>query len=384
MNDTFEKLGVNPLLCEGLSKASILNPTPVQKEVIPSALSGKDLIGESDTGTGKTLAYLLPLFQKIDPEKKENQALILAPTHELASQIQREIEKLALNSGVPVKSALIIGGVNLSRQIEKLKEKPQIVTGSLERILELIQKKKISAHTVKTIIIDEADRLLDSNLYRSIQTLVKTTLKDRQIMTFSATMTEKAITMGKELMKEPFIVKLTGKTEVSPDIDHFYFFAEFRERIEVLRKIIKTIGNERALLFINKSDDIEVIAGKLNFFGIKAAGLYSTLGKNERKKTLDDFRNDKIQILVATDIAARGLDIQGIGYVFNFDIPKDPEIYLHRAGRTGRNGAKGTVMTTITAKELPLVEKYQNKLKIQMIEKKIFKGKIVEKDFFEN
>ena len=187
MNErTFTEMGVSNALALGLEKAGICNPTKVQWEVIPEALAGHDIIGQSATGTGKTLAFLLPVMQKIDPAKRETQAIVLAPTHELAMQIFRQAQQLAENSSVPVTTAVIIGDVNIARQIDKMKERPHLVVGSSGRILELIQKRKINAQTVKTIVLDEADRLMDENHRTAVTAIIKATQKDRQLMMFSA------------------------------------------------------------------------------------------------------------------------------------------------------------------------------------------------------
>lgn len=374
MSESFEKLGIIAPLATGLHKAGIAVPTGIQAQVIPLALLGKDIIGQSATGTGKTLAYLLPLFQKIDIAKRELQAMILAPTHELAIQIQSQIEMIANNSGMPVTSAPIIGNVNIMRQIEKLKEKPHIIVGLSGRILELIQMRKITAHTVKTIIIDEADRLLDDKNLDSVKAVIKTTLKERQLMLFSATITTKTLDRAKEFMREPEVI--TGKSDIAPDISHMYFLTEQRDKIEVLRKLVRTINIERALVFINRSDEIEITAAKLNYHGLKAAGLHGSLVTADRKKSIEDFRSGKIQLLVATDLAARGLDIPGVAYVFNLELPEDPQVYLHRVGRTGRAGQSGTAISIVARREAVLINKYEKVLKINILAKRLSRGRI--------
>ena len=376
MSEAFEKLGIIAPLATGLHKAGIAVPTGIQAQVIPLALLGKDIIGQSATGTGKTLAYLLPLFQKIDLAKRELQAMILAPTHELAIQIQSQIEILANNSGLPVTSAPIIGNVNILRQIEKLKEKPHIIVGLSGRILELIQMRKITGHTIKTIIIDEADRLLDDKNLDSVKAVLKTTLKERQLMLFSATITTKTLDRAKEFTREPEVITVLGQSEVAPDISHMYFLTEQRDKIEVLRKLVRNINVERALVFVNRSDEIEITAAKLNYEGLKAAGLHGSLVTGDRKKAIEDFRSGKIQLLVATDLAARGLDIPGVAYVFNLDMPEDPQVYLHRVGRTGRAGQSGTAISIVAPREAVLINKYEKVLKINILAKRLSRGRI--------
>ncbi len=378
MSESFETLGVSTALIEGLSKAGIAVPTGIQNQVIPIALLGKDIIGQSATGTGKTLAFLLPIFQRIDTTKREMQAMILAPTHELAIQILRQVEMLAKNSGLPVTSTSIIGNVNIARQIDKLKEKPHILVGSSGRILELIQKKKITSQTIKTIVIDEADRLLDERNMDSVKAVIKTTLKDRQIMLFSATITPETLAQGKKMMQDPTEIMVEGEVGDRPDITHLYFLAEQRDKIEVLRKIVSLIHKERVLVFVNKSEEIETTAAKLEYHGLKVAGIHGSSFKGDRKKSLEDFRKDKIQLLVASDVAARGLDITGVNYVFNLDLPEDPEVYLHRVGRTGRAGKSGIAMNIIAKNELSLIHKYEKLLQINIQGKYMANGKILD------
>ena len=380
MTINFEQLGLIAPLTAGIKAAGFSVPTVIQAEVIPAALAGKDIIGQSPTGTGKTLAYLLPLLQKIEPARREIQGLILAPTHELAIQIQRQIELLVANSGLPVTAAPIIGDVNIMRQIDKLKEKPHIITGSGGRILELIQKKKINSQTIKTIILDEADRLLDDKNADNVKAVIKTTQKDRQLLAFSATIPPAALSRVQELMHNPVEILSAGnKPEDKPDIEHVYFVSDRRDKFEVLRKIVNSIHIDQALVFINRSDDVELTVDKLNYHGLIAAGIHGKFLKDDRKKAMEGFRNGKLQLLVASDLAARGLDIPGVDYVFHLDLPEDPEVYLHRSGRTGRAGASGVSIAIITPREAALIDQYEKVLQIKMLPKHVTHGKVFDK-----
>lgn len=378
MTNSFEKLGVDAKLLEGLKKQGISEPTGIQVKAIPLALENKDIIAQAQTGSGKTLAYLLPIFEKIHSDKREMQAIILAPTHELVMQINNQIKQLADNSGVPVTSAAIIGEVNIKRQIEKLKEKPHIIVGSPGRVLELIEKKKIKAHTAKTVVIDEGDRLLDVNNGASVKNIIKATLKERQVMTFSATINEKTKNAAEELMDTPEFITVTEERLVNPNIVHMYFMVEHRERIETLRKLVASIKPSRAIVFINKSEEVELTTLKLQHHHIKAYSIYGNVPKSERKKALDDFRSGRIQLLIASDIAARGLDVEGVTHIFNLDLPREPKEYLHRIGRTGRIGKSGTAISIVTKRDLALLRKYEKHLAIKIEPKKMFKGKIID------
>jgi ATP-dependent RNA helicase DeaD len=378
MDNLFEKLGINSAVVNGLTKMGITTPTDIQTNVIPLALENKDVIGQSKTGTGKTLAYLLPIFQRLNIEKREMQALVLAPTHELAMQIHKTIEGLANDSEYKVTSAIIIGNANIDRQIERLREKPHIIVGSSGRVLELIKKKKISAHTIKTIVIDEADRLLDQHNIESVKAVIKTTLRDRQLLMFSATMSDKTVQIAKDMMKEPEVVKVESKDVVNPDIEHYYFVCDQRDKFETLRKVIRSVEPERAIVFINKSDDIEMITEKLKYHKLAAEGIHGTNIKNDRKNAMEAFRAGRINILVASDIAARGLDVKGITHIFNLDLPEDPKNYLHRVGRTGRAGEKGIALSIAAEREVPLLKRYEKVYKINITKKDIYKGKIID------
>lgn len=378
MITSFDELGLNPELIEGLKKEGINDPTTIQVEAIPLALNNKDIIGQSQTGSGKTLAYLLPIFQKIKSDIREMQALILAPTHELVMQIENQIKLLSKNSGTPITSAAIIGEVNITRQIEKLKEKPHIIVGSTGRVLELIKKRKISAHTIKTIVIDESDRLLDKHNLTGVMDIIKTTMKDRQLMAFSAIIGQSILDKAKDLMKEPVIIKIEEKQLVNPNITHMYIAAEQRDKIEILRKLVASIKPEKAIVFINKSYDIEVTTLKLQYHHLNAYGIHGTASKEERKKALEEFRAGKINVLVASDLAARGLDIKGVTHIFNLDLPENSSEYLHRVGRTGRVEEPGTAISIVTEKELLLIKQYENDFNINISEKKIFKGTVMD------
>ncbi|AFM41247.1 DNA/RNA helicase, superfamily II [Desulfosporosinus acidiphilus SJ4] len=378
MAASFAQLGLKEELILALKQQGINEPTAIQEQAIPLIIKNFDVVGQSQTGTGKTLAYLLPIFQKIDVLKNETQALILTPTHELALQIQGEIEMLAKNSGVLVTSAVIIGNVNIARQIEKLKGKQHIIVGSSGRVLELIRKRKISASTIKTIILDEADRLFDENNYKDVMAVLKTTLRDTQLVLFSATLPDSALKQAKNVLKNPKIVRISEKPKIAPGISHFYFVAEQRDKIEVLRKLIRLMNPTRSLIFINKSEDIETIVEKLKFHGLETEGIYGGASKVDRGKAMDDFKRGRIKLLVASDLAARGLDIKGVSHIFNLDLPEDPQLYLHRVGRTGRAGEDGVAVSLVTKYEISSLNKLERDYGVKIYPKEMAFGKIID------
>jgi len=378
MQTLFDQFGLDEAIVGALKKVGIVEPTAIQVQTIPFILDSRDVVGQSETGTGKTLAYLLPIFHKIDTLKKETQAMILTPTHELAIQIQREIEILANNSGLAVTSTAIIGNVNITRQIEKLKEKQHIIVGSSGRILELIHKKKISSQTIKTMVLDEADRLLDENNSESVKAVIKTTLRRTQLLMFSATIPAGTLQRAGELLKDPEVVRVTEKVMIAPTITHMYFSAEQRDKIDVLRKLVRMVIPTRALIFINKSEEIEKMVEQLKFHGLEADGIYGGASKINRRKAMDEFKSGKISLLVASDLAARGLDIKGISHIFNLDLPEDPQLYLHRVGRTGRAGESGIAISIVNLKEVPTIKRLENMFQISILQKEMLQGEIVD------
>ena len=382
MGMLFDSLGLDTSLIKALAMENITIPTDIQEKVIPQALQNKDLIVQSETGTGKTLAFLLPLFSKLGISNKEMQAIILVPTHELAIQILRQIERLSLNSNFKVSSAPIIGNVNIDRQIEKLKKRPNIIVGSPGRILELIKKKKITSHTIKTIIIDEADKLMDISNINNVAAIIRSTLKERQLMMFSAIIPQETITKANEIMKQPEVIRGDTLITIPETIEHLYFFAEQRDKIDVLRKLVRIMNPLKAIAFVMQGDEIEIMAEKLKYHGIKAECIHGTNIKLDRKRTLDEFRKGKTQILVASDLAARGLHIEGITHIFNLNMPEDPKDYLHRVGRTGRGGNRGIAVSIITERELHFIGMYEKKLKINITAKEMYRGNIIPSTYF--
>lgn len=385
MSKTFNDLNLNPDIIEGLKKQNITVPTEIQSTAIIPGLENKDIIGEAFTGSGKTLAYLLPIFHKIDTSKREMQAIILAPTHELALQIENQIKLLSTNSNVPVTSLSIIGDVNINNQIKRLKEnKPHIIVGSTGRILDLIRKKKITAHTIKTIVIDEADNLLDPKRANITKDIIKTTMRDRQLMVFSASIKPETLKTAVDLMKDPVILKAEEKPSMNPNIEHMLFVCERRDKFETLRKIIAAENPKKAIVFVNDSDDIELTTVKLNYHSKGCFAMSGKISKEDRKLAIESFRNGKIKILVSSDITARGLDVEGVTHIFNLDLPLKLNEYLHRAGRTARGNAHGKSICIATLKQLNIIKKYEKEFKIKFNEKRVYGGAIEDNNYKED
>ena len=379
MENEFRALGISDALIKGLEKQGITTPTQIQQKMISAIQTGQDVIGRSETGSGKTLAYLLPLFGAIDPTIRGTQAIILTPTHELAAQVHRQAELLIQNSGISAGCALIIGTAGIQRQIERLKEKPPLVVGSTGRILELIRRRKIQAHLVKTIVLDEGDRLLADGNFADVQAVIKTTLRDRQLVLLSASVDGQTKKRAAELMKENalFLDGTTQNIAVPKQIAHDFILTTHREKFVMLRKVLAGLKPEKAIVFLNNPENIEVTVDKLNYHGIAASGIYGQAGKLERKNALEDFRTGRVRVLVASDLGARGLDIAGVTHVINLDIPEDATHYLHRAGRCGRQGAQGHVISLVTPYERRWIHRYEKQWGLVFGQKDMAYGKLV-------
>ncbi|MBI5206300.1 MAG: DEAD/DEAH box helicase [Candidatus Firestonebacteria bacterium] len=380
MSASFENLGLDQSLVKALEIEKITKPTNIQNRAITEINQNKDVMIQSETGTGKTLAYLLPLYEKIKNTSKEMKAIILAPTHELAIQIQRQMERLTQNSKLPIRSTPVIGGANVNRQIEKLKDKPQIIVGSPGRILELMQKNKIKTQTIQTIILDEADRLMEKQNIDPVSKIINSIPKDRQIIIVSATLSQNVINMAKEIMNNPVILK-SGDSEFIPEtITHCYLTVDRRNKLDLLKKLIINLNPPKALVFLNNIENISNLISDLQFNEIRAESLHSTSHKMDRKQVMNKFRSGRLQILVASDIAARGLHMDGITHVFNVDVPEELNFYIHRSGRTGRNDQKGIVISLAATHEFPLLKKIERELKIKIENKMLVKDKLIDNE----
>jgi len=379
---TFEQLGINEKLLKGLSKQNITEPTKVQSLTIEKIRENKDLLVNSETGSGKTLAYLLPMFEKIDTTMRETQVLVLAPTHELVMQIANQSKLLAENSNMDVTTFAIIGEVNIQKQIKNIKAmKPHIVVGTAGRLLDLIQQKKLRVHDVKTIILDEVDSLVSGKGEGIVEKIIKTTLRDRQLLGFTASLDEKSESFCDYMMKDMEIIKATDQSAINPNINHMYIYGDRREKFTILRKALSSAKAKRAIVFVNDEDSIEVINEKLNYHKYKAVCISGKMSKEDRKNAMTSFRSGKAAILVSSDLSARGLDIPDVSHIFNLDFPPSKNEYLHRCGRSARGNNKGSAISIVTNQNLNTIRDYKRQFKINMKAVEIKEGKFVDVDF---
>jgi len=324
--------------------------TPIQAKAIPIAMKGADLIGQAQTGTGKTAAFGIPLISKIPPEEDRIVALVMTPTRELAIQVADELGKLARYKGI--RTLPIYGGQDIGRQIRALKKKPQIIIGTPGRLLDHINRKTIRLDDVKTVVLDEADEMLDMGFMEDITTILGLVPEERQTMLFSATMPPNIQKLAQQFLRNPEHVSVIPKNITAPSIEQTYIEVHEREKFEALSRLLDMESPDLAIVFGRTKRRVDELSEALQKRGYSADGLHGDLSQNQRDTVMRKFRDGSIDVLVATDVAARGLDVSGVTHVINFDLPQDPESYVHRIGRTGRAGKEGIAYTFVTPREI--------------------------------
>ena len=358
----FTSLGVPEHLTTALAKRGITAPTEIQTALIPAAYAGENLIGEAPTGTGKTLAYLLPLLTRIDPAVRTAQALILAPTHELAMQIAAVARELIQAAGLSVGVQALIGGANIKRQIEALKKKPALIVGSAPRVQELHRLGKVKLTGVKVLVLDEFDRLLGKQHLDDVRALIRLLPPERQALLLSATAGVAAVRMAEELFA-PRLIRVESANEM---YENYYDIVSFRDKIKAVQKLTRRLPIRRGLVFVGRSFDAAHALEKLRYEGIKAVALLGQERRDQRRAALDAIRAGRAEILISTDLAARGLDIEDVDYVIHIDLPEDVRTYRHRAGRTARAGKAGAVISLVDAKEVDKLKALAARMEIDL------------------
>lgn len=336
--------------------------TPIQEGTIKFALEGRDIIGQAQTGTGKTAAFGIPIIEKIDTNNPDIQALIIAPTRELAIQVSEELYKIGYDKRVKILS--VYGGQDIGRQIRALKNKPQIIVGTPGRIIDHINRRTLKLEHVQTLVLDEADEMLNMGFIDDINAILEKVPENRQMLLFSATMPPAIRKIATKFMKNPKEVKIKSKEMTVENIEQYFVKTQEREKFDILTRLLDVHQPELAIVFGRTKRRVDELAQALNIRGYLAEGIHGDLSQSKRLSVLRQFKENKIDILVATDVAARGLDISGVSHVYNFDIPQDPESYVHRIGRTGRAGKSGLAVTFVTPREmgyLRIVEETTNK-----------------------
>lgn len=365
-------------LLQAVSKMGFRKPSPVQGEVYQRIKDGESLFVQAPTGTGKTLAYLLPLFSNYKKISRENKVLILAPTGELAIQIHRQITRLSELSGVKLRSACVTGSTSILRQKEKLKEKPEIIVGTATRIHALIKDKKIAAHLIRTVVLDEGDRLFDKNNREMTDAVIKCFLRDRQLLLFSATKPKWAVDAARAWASELVEISVEGGKQLPANIKHWFVLCGEREKMDVLRGVTGAIRTKKSIIFVNGSYEMEKAYEKLKYHNYSVDLLSGGKKREDRKNAMQSFLRGQIKYLISSDIAARGLQFDDVDTVFHLNLPEDALMYLHRAGRTGRAKRVGRNLAIVTERELPLLRFYEKELGIKFSEKYYYDGKLMD------
>jgi superfamily II DNA/RNA helicase len=367
---SFTNFKISSNVLEALEKVKITEPSNIQTQSFNAIAEGKNIWLKSPTGSGKTLAYILPLFEKILAEKNpQTQVVMFTPTHELAIQISNFINESF--SSIGIKSLALIGKASIERQKEKLKKKPQIVVGSVGRILELIEQKKLKAPSFKYCIIDEADRMLEDDTLATIKKIIEKA-DNMQYILGSATIKNNALAVAESFIGT--VELIDNSTEIST-ITHSYLMAENNRKTDTIRSLVNAVQPAKSIVFLHRNDDVNFVTKKLSFNELKIASIHGEQDKVQRANTIRKFKSGEINVLVASDVAARGLDIDDIDYVINYDLPTKPEDYQHRAGRTGRMGKAGQSVLVCNGSDMSVVSKIQKKLGIEILEAKLSHGK---------
>ncbi|WP_027407826.1 DEAD/DEAH box helicase [Anoxybacteroides tepidamans] len=371
----FERFSFQPFIIEAIKDLGFYKPTEIQERLIPGILRGESVVGQSQTGTGKTHAYLLPIIEKIDPSREEVQAVITAPTRELATQIYHEILKITKYS--PKEAAItarcFVGGTDKQKTIEKLKKQPHLVVGTPGRINDLIREQALSVHTAATLVVDEADLMLDMGFIFDVDQIASRMVKELQMLVFSATIPEKLKPFLKKYMENPKYVHVDPKQVTAEKIEHVLIPLRHRDKMKLLYDLLVAYNPYLAIVFTNTKKMADEVADALSEKGLKPGVLHGDLTPRERKKMMKQIRDLEFQYIVATDLAARGIDIEGVSHVINYELPSDLEFYVHRVGRTARAGYTGTAVTIYEPSDQDTLTKLE-KMGIQFLHRDLVRG----------
>ncbi|WP_137627081.1 DEAD/DEAH box helicase [Lactiplantibacillus pingfangensis] len=361
----FTELGLSDSLLKAVTRAGYEEATPIQAETIPMVLDGKDVIGQAQTGTGKTAAFALPILQRLDFDNPNIQALVISPTRELAIQTQEEIFRLGKDERAKVQ--VVYGGSDIRRQIRNLKQHPQVIVGTPGRLLDHIRRGTVKLDHVKMLVLDEADEMLDMGFLDDIESIIKQVPSERQTMLFSATMPPEIKRIGVQFMQEPHHVKIKAKELTADTVDQYYVKAKEFEKFDIMTRLFDVQAPELTIVFGRTKRRVDELSKGLEARGYNAAGIHGDLSQQRRTQIMRQFKAGKLDILVATDVAARGLDVSGVTHVYNYDIPQDPDSYVHRVGRTGRAGHKGVSLTFVTPNEMEYLRVIEKLTKKRML-----------------
>ncbi|WP_227934952.1 DEAD/DEAH box helicase [Alkalihalobacillus deserti] len=358
-SENFKRFELKPFLIEALSEQGFTLPTDIQERLIPAIRNGRDVIGQSQTGTGKTLSFLLPILDKIDSQKDEVQAVITAPTRELAGQLFDELKKLLefCPEDEQIHAKLLVGGTDRARAIGSLKVQPHIVVGTAGRMADLIDDQALKVYTASMLVVDEADQMLDMGFIADVDKVASRMSEKLQMMVFSATIPEKLQPFLKKYMTDPRHVQVDSKHVTATKIEHRIIPLRHREKIKFVVEIAKSITPYLAIVFTNTKEQADEVADAMYEAGLNVERLHGGLQPRQRKQVMKHVKEVKVQYLVATDLAARGIDVKGVTHIINFGLPQDLDFYIHRVGRTARAGMDGIAFTIYEDHDQQAIEK---------------------------
>ncbi|MFV0467241.1 MAG: DEAD/DEAH box helicase [Lachnospiraceae bacterium] len=347
----FDELDLMPELLRGVQKMGFEEATPIQTQAIPAVMTGQDIIGQAQTGTGKTAAFGIPVLQKVDTDTKRTQVIILSPTRELAIQVSEEIRELS-HFMHGVKILPVYGGQDINKQIRSLKSGVQIIVGTPGRVMDHLRRKTIRCEEVHTIVLDEADEMLNMGFREDIETILEYIPGEHQTVLFSATMPKPILDITKKFQKDAITIKVVKKELTVPNIEQFYYDVKRKDKVEVLSRLLDFYDPKVSIVFCNTKRGVDELTQELKDRGYFAEGLHGDMKQMQRDRVMSNFRKGKTEILIATDVAARGIDVDDVEAVFNYDLPQDDEYYVHRIGRTGRAGRSGKAFSFVKGKEV--------------------------------
>ena len=366
----FDELNIDERILRAVEDMGFEETSPIQTQAIPAVLEGIDVIGQAQTRTGKTAAYSIPMLQKINPDVKKPQAIVLCPTRELAVQVAEEIRKLAKYMS-DIKVLPVYGGQEIVRQIKSLKAGVQIIVGTPGRVMDHMRRKTVKFDSVSMVILDEADEMLDMGFSEDMETILTETPEERQTVLFSATMPKPIMEIARKFQKDAKIIKVVRKELTVSNIDQFYYEVRPKNKTEILSRLIDIYNPKLSVVFCNTKRQVDELISELKGRGYFADGIHGDMKQQQRDRVMDDFRSGKTEILIATDVAARGIDVDGVDIVFNYDLPQDEEYYVHRIGRTGRAGKSGLALSFISGREVYKLKDIERYCKTKILAKPI-------------
>ena len=373
--EKFEELNISPESKKALKDMNLSEMFPIQIEAIPKILKGRDIIGQAQTGTGKTAAFAIPIIEQINTKQKHTQAIVIAPTRELAVQVSNEIKKLGKYKKISVLS--VYGGVSIDKQADVLRRGVHVVVGTPGRLIDQMNRRNLILNAVKIVVLDEADRMLDMGFIEDMRFILEKVPKKHQTLLFSATMPDSILNLAKDYMNNPEVIQVSKDELTVKDTDQVYCEVNYYNKIKTLKAILSKEKIKSAIIFCNTKIGVDRLVDVLKRDGYHTEALHGNFSQSRRNKVLLNFRQGRFNILVATDVAARGLDIKGVSHIINYDIPRDPKDYVHRIGRTGRAGKVGKAIILVSDKNRSLlssIEWYIN-MKIRREDYGVEKGK---------